>query len=641
MMGMAVIAFMMLLSPIIAFSQQWPVVTVEGGYEYGMRLRVDEITSVPGRHERTDLPVHKDYNSTVRMGLGILLPRILGPDIGLEVRATAGYSTLAMRRERERVRVMLPDPTDPDIFVSVDQVIHYDVSARMTTLGLDLVASHNLFGGLYAEVGLWSGYRVNSSFKRYNELVEPPNAQFSSSDSTVLLLEQGTDFAVSRMAAGSIVGLGYDIPLFSMLKLRPTIRLHADINSIINYNRPFWRDFSLGGGLAMILDGNGYPEFGDLPPLEPPDRQLRASVDLYCQNDAGERFQTLPVRRSITWHRGYFPFIPYFRWDRGSEHIPDQYTLLSSAGQFTADSLAVTDPLRVHHNGLNVLGMRLRSMGGVVRLMGGTAAGEPVRLGIRRAERLRKYLHEVWGVDPSRVMVESDRGIGAHVKIAGAARELTAPVLVEWRSEDLNAPQIGVSPSVEGGAGLKSWELVIRHGRRDVARQSSGGGRQDVLDMGLILRDLEADTGSAELVAELTVIDSAGERAVALDRMPILMDTAAGRSTERTRTFFMFLPSGNELPGAIAPPMDSIITAVQKDSRISVHYHRLPAANAEAALRHAEQVAGRLGTLLLQHGLGHLNPEMVPDDTYEQNASPEASMFDAVVTVVVEGKRDS
>lgn len=632
---------MAVLSPIVAYSQGWQVITVEGGYEYGMRLRLEEITNARNYLERTDVPVHHDYNSTALMGVGISLPRTLGRDIGLEARAMVGYSVLAMRREEVRYPIISSG-------TGTERIIDYDVSARVITLGLDLVARNNLFGELYVEYGMWGNYRASSSFKRYIEIISPAGAKFDMDylpDSNIMVLEEGTNFAAYDVTVGPMISLGYTIPISSDLALRPAVRMRADINSIINYNRPFWRDFSLGGGIGVMLGSDSYPDsLADFPPVdpsdadEPPGRPLRASIDLYCQSDAGERLQSLPVRRSITMHRGYLPFIPFFQWDSGSERIPDRYVLLSAAGQFTSDSPALADPLQLHHNGLNVLGMRLRTVSGsVVRLVGGTASGEPARLGRRRAERLRQYLHEVWGVNPSRVAVESENGTGAHVEIAGAAREITRPILVEWKSEDLDAPQIGVSPSMEGGAGLKSWELVIRHGRRDVARQSSDGGSQNALDMGLILRDLGTNADRAELVAELTVIDSAGERAVALDRLPILMDTSASGNGDRARTFFVLLPPADGMPEAVSPSMDSIVAMVREGDRIGVHYRNLPTANAGAALRHAEQVIQRLRTSLRQHRLGHLNPELIADDTYERSSSPEAAMFDAAVTVVVEG----
>jgi|GEM_PF-2873875 len=631
-------AMLLLLVPAIAPAQGWHAVTGEVGYEYGLRPPEEEIADTSaGLYESSLTSKVSDYNHTYRLGFGLLLPEFLGPAIELEVRGSAAYSTIALTGEAGRFSVVDP------YLNTVDAAVGYQLIATGVTLGLDLLGRWRLPAGINLESGFWLGYRVQSTLSRYSYIIDPPTAVFSPEMTRQRNVEAGSGFHSFPLSAGMTIGYVQDFPVNDLVTFRSAIRLRTDFSRLAQ--GVSWRSVALGGGIGFVFNGNPSPVYTDAPSVDPSRslqtdeaqrQKFRAAIDLYSLDDAGERLPVLPVRQAATTHVLHVPFVPVIYFDAGSERIPDRYMLSSPASGFSIDSLAGADPLQLHHSMLNVLGLRLRNMPEQkVRLMGGVAPGEPRNLGRLRAERVREYLRDVWGVDGSRMTVEAGETAGPRVQALGGSRELSAPVAIEWKNLELDAPEIGVSPSVEGAGSVRSWDLVIRHGNREVLNHSSeGGGNEAAIDMGLILRNLDRSV-PGELVAELSAIDSTGEFAIAHDRLPIVLKGGVSPAGERRRTTFVLFAPAAGLPRSAMPSIESIAEAVRSGDRITIGCMAAPKGAAGAF---AGDVAAQLRTLLRRRGLPDVEPELLEEMPAAAGALPEDDLLGAALMVIVDGR---
>lgn len=117
--------------------------------------------------------------------------------------------------------------------------------------------------------------------------------------------------------------------------------------------------------------------------------------------------------------REIFPMSNYVFFDLGSTEIPDRYILIkkSEVKDFKEDQLEVHIPKRlsgrsnrqliVYYNLLNILGDRMgNNPTAKIKLIGSSEQGSTD--GLLMAKSVRNYLHDVFGIDTSRMAVEGN-----------------------------------------------------------------------------------------------------------------------------------------------------------------------------------------------------------------------------------------
>jgi outer membrane protein OmpA-like peptidoglycan-associated protein len=105
--------------------------------------------------------------------------------------------------------------------------------------------------------------------------------------------------------------------------------------------------------------------------------------------------------------------LPMVFFDQGVGAIAPRYVLFSSPGQtqgFSEDT--VTSTLNGYYNYLNILGLRLRNNPQAKITIVGCNSQEAeneksIDLSRTRAEGVKKYLVEIWGIDPARLAIEA------------------------------------------------------------------------------------------------------------------------------------------------------------------------------------------------------------------------------------------
>jgi len=124
--------------------------------------------------------------------------------------------------------------------------------------------------------------------------------------------------------------------------------------------------------------------------------------------------ENVPVERRV---RETFPIRNYVFFDAGSNDIPDRYVLIrkDQVKEFSEERMEVFTPkhlsgrsdrqMTVYYNILNILGDRMnKNPEAKVRLTGSTMDGKTD--GLAMAESVKKYLVDVFSVNPSRISTE-------------------------------------------------------------------------------------------------------------------------------------------------------------------------------------------------------------------------------------------
>jgi len=160
-----------------------------------------------------------------------------------------------------------------------------------------------------------------------------------------------------------------------------------------------------------------------------------------------------------------------------SSEIPARYrrVRLSERGKFSLEALTDLPPLTIYHHVLNVVGKRLTlNIKAKMTIVGyADASGEKnnKQLATLRAERVRDYLADVWGIDRKRLAVQTAENQPTsdpleaeeqrRVELQTDAPETLGELRFDYRLRVITPPLLQVIPSVFAGAGLKQWGLTI------------------------------------------------------------------------------------------------------------------------------------------------------------------------------------
>lgn len=110
----------------------------------------------------------------------------------------------------------------------------------------------------------------------------------------------------------------------------------------------------------------------------------------------------------------YEALLPYVFYEEGSDIIPNRYNILnnSQVASFTIDQLWYKSTIDIYHDILNIIGKRLTMYPKSVLTIQGNNANtgiekENTELSRRRAENVKQYLQNIWGIKENRLIVKA------------------------------------------------------------------------------------------------------------------------------------------------------------------------------------------------------------------------------------------
>ncbi|RPI04389.1 MAG: flagellar motor protein MotB [Ignavibacteriae bacterium] len=284
----------------------------------------------------------------------------------------------------------------------------------------------------------------------------------SLSDEKAFVYTQGTTIAsrgefseVRKTVISGQIGVGYEFELAS-----PNAKTQVNLAPFISWQPWFfsreprltesWAVSTVRAGVAIKF-GRGSvihrTEFVAMPEVVERDVQFSLRAP-----------KAVPVNRRV---RESFPLRNYVFFDEGSTEIAGRYILLTKtqAASFKEEQLQEFPPksmagrsvrqMTVYDNILNILGDRMkRSPGAVVSLSGASENG-PVQ-GKARAETIKKYLVDVFGIESSRITTEGRDKPRIPSEVSGATKEL-ALLRAEDRRVDIESDSPELMIQVGGG----------------------------------------------------------------------------------------------------------------------------------------------------------------------------------------------
>lgn len=587
--------------------------------------------------------------------VGLLYEQILGGP--LEIALRAGFEGRGATLETSEPFPVIVDGNEYD--GEIRHVLETSLPVVMIEPLLGL-----RFGSARAQLGPRFGIVTGGTFEQREELARPEEIGTFENRRRVRNEASGAIPGVGSFDAGLTLGLSYDIALDRerTMLASPEVMFTADLTSVTSDLS--WRAHALRLGVALRYQLMRASTPVDVPlaadtlgrPIvtRPASAAIRA---LGVGIDGGERSDiSVNVEEFISTNMR--PLLNYLFFDEATATLPERYER-ADAARFEAGRLHSLDAIGTYHHLLNIVGQRLRAMPAArVTLVGCNAASlADTGMGLSRARALavREYLRSTWGIDTSRMRIETralpskpsdsstadGRAENRRVEILSDEPALLTPVVTLDTLRSVTPPLIRFRVSATGIEPPADWRIeVAQHG--SVIRSFDGvEPLPAAIDWNTNADQLAVPSAGDSLHYALRVIGRGGVEARAEGALAVNVVTLRRKREERIGdrvidrySLILFDFDRATIEGLNAKIVEDIRARIAPGATVSVtgSTDRIgeEAYNERLSQERARNVARLLGVAPERvAGVGESNP---PYD----NDLPEGRFYSRTVTIVVE-----
>lgn len=500
------------------------------------------------------------HSFAVSIGDVIFLPTLFSERAGLQ--SAISFSFASGTLSTDPIDPIRRLDTETGELVDVDQ--EYRLNATTASAMFDLQGTLRFSNRIGVGFGGFISTRLSSDITQTEHILAPDNIRLSNG-----LKENempgGTRPEAKRIGFGPLLSATYSLPLGERSRVVSGLVIRPDVaTGLQEYS---WRRIGIGLSAAVLFNLSPKeppppaerPSPGEAPddvPESPP--LLTASIRMVGVNDRGEEIPSARIDVFETFYRRHVPLIPAAFFEEGRSELPERYVRLDRdrIEDFAPGDLVETDEVGIQQQILNVVGRRLvERRDATITLAGSSSRGEDPGLGRKRAESVRQYLIDVWGIPTGRIGIadrgrdmersseetEEGRGDNRRVEIVSSDARILGPVVTTRIVREFNPPLIRLKSDFDAEKGVRKWRLVITQAGSELATYGS-----DVPDAGgemnwHILQE-RLDQDLSPLHAVLTVEDSTGatvssesDLPIALVKRPRVVDRRVEQRGDRER----------------------------------------------------------------------------------------------------------
>lgn len=597
-------------------------------------------------------------------------PSLFSPGFGLLASARLSFSSGRLSAAPLNEIWILDAETRLPVFIEEE----YRLNLSAVVASVDLLASVGLTDRIALSFGPFFGYRFSSTFSQTENLSDQAGYRFPDG-TTEREMPGGSNPEGSGLAFGPALSATLGLPLGEKTWLVPGLSLRADLlSSVQGYSQ---HSYQAGVTLSLLFDVTSDPS--PPPPSAPPQEVLphtpvlTASVGMYGIDGENSSAPSARIEVYETFFQQHAPLLPAIFFEQNRADFPERYIVTDPDGtaDLSVDDLAGTDVLPMQRHALNIVGLRMRQRSGAfLTVTGSVAADEDPLLARARAETVRSYLVDVWGIAPDRVRTgdgngaiqrsseetEDGRNDNRRVEMASGDSMILASVVTSQMIREFDPPLVRIVPEFQAEAGIREWSIVVSQGGREAARYGGrGGDTLQRIDTQWRIDYTRIDSSLSPLTATLRVEDSTGAVAVAEAVLPMTMqhthrvvDRRVEQSGDRERLASVlvgFRFGSAELGAENRRELKDVADAVREGARITLtgYTDRIgeEGRNRELAGRRAANAAAELGKMLKERGVEgvtvNVSAEGVETERFD-NDLPEGRFLSRGVGIIVEQK---
>jgi outer membrane protein OmpA-like peptidoglycan-associated protein len=450
-------------------------------------------------------------------GAGFLLQTPIIAQLALQLRGTYSYIGGELIADEHIGNALQGEDV-------VDAYSEHRIAPSLGIISVEPTLSFRPFSvPLAINIGGELGYVATRDYEQDETLTTPSGAMFDNG-SRVRNQSSGAIPESSPLYLAAVGGLSYDIMIGRSLVFSPELSYHRQLNDVLEDSTWKAHSIRLGAGLSLRAPSVSSPD-------APTDAGvLAARVSATGVQSDGTETPVVQMRVEEFMSTALRPLLNYVFFDEGSSEIPSRYRTLdrTSTRGFAIDALHNRNAIETYHDVLNIVGRRmLDNPKATIRIVGcndGVVEKGNTVLSRTRAEAVRDYLRNSWGIAESRMRVEARNlpevpsngadadGIAENrrVEIIADTRAITEPVVTNDTLRISDPPQLRFRTNVDTDAGVAQWTLTALQSGR-VLRQFTGRGEvPPVIDWSLA-SDHDAMPRSAhEVEYRLDVVDNDG-----------------------------------------------------------------------------------------------------------------------------------
>ncbi len=380
---------------------------------------------------------------------------------------------------------------------AVSGFIRHELDAKLATLYAEILPGYRITNRLTVLGGVLIGPSLQHTFNQTEVLMQPTDGSLTVSPN----VGSGDIPEAASLHLALSVGVSYDIPLGhgSMWFLSP--ELFYSIGTLNVVNSQSWKVNSLRLGLALKYQ----PSDLQLPTApEGQKSRLVAAVKAYgmdSEDAAEEPVVTLRVEEFLA--RTHKPLLPYVFFGSGSAEMPLQYHQISSdaIAAFAPDRFSDSSLLAVYYDMLNIVGQRMRERPSSKLILTGCNSNESseksnIALSQHRADAVKNYLVNVWGIkasrvetrarnlpaNPSNINKEEGSAENRRVELSTNDPELLAPLVTRDTLRMSSPPIVRFHTTAESEAGIASYSLAASQDNKLIQAFNGNGNAPEELD---------------------------------------------------------------------------------------------------------------------------------------------------------------
>jgi len=454
-------------------------------------------------------------------------------------------------------------PKDPPRVSLDDGTLVYLTTEHQLDVSLDYVqiealGAYYVSDKVYLALGPGVAIPTHASYTQVEEIQQPFGLKFRNGESTRQIASANFDDNPNtetnlRITAHALIGA--DFLIAENLYLSPEAGYIFPFTNVLSNND--WSVSTLHAGLALKYE-LGTPEKVIIkepsPALEPvtepkftPSPIASIKAKSLLENGAMLEFGQVTVSEEN--NNNYVPILPYIFFDAGKSELQNRYITLNSSEINNFDESTLQDSvLAVYHNMLNIVGSRMQKNTNANLTV--TGCLEPAddgrnqnKLASSRAQRVKDYLVNIWGIPADRIITKSrelpeeisnrnvaeGREENRRVELSSNSSDILEPVRLITHNSEVSPKSIVMQANVKYDENLKSWDLVANYIDNTQLWNKSGNGSpsssmQWDLDRNKMIELARKDVQGNHISLKLKVIDNEGNTDEANTAVPIFYE---------------------------------------------------------------------------------------------------------------------
>lgn len=465
------------------------------------------------------------------LSLGLLFNYPFSNKLNIETRFGIYNLNGELNKEQIIGNTEIRDPNPPyETTNIVDAISKYTINSKIQIIGIEPVLKYAVIDNLFVNTGIRFGFLNSATFDQSETLISPNNIVFKdsgtrsrneyknsdipNSNSLQLHFLVGSSYHFTYKDFTLIPDIRYYLPLTNIYKSEWEInQLQFSLSAQFPIRKPleikelkeeiFIRDTSVIAILGIkteevklvsqkeeILKENidATTVVNKHIITEKYERRIPKESSLSAfiiasgiRNDGTEEKNPTIIIEEIETYET-FPLLNYVFFKNNDADLKNTSQKLLSKNQvdFFEESKLPQNTFEVYYNLLNIIGYRLKNNKNATITITGTNNNRDeernnLKLSENRAQSVKDYLTEVWGIEPKRIAIQSrnlpekfannNRPEGLEenrrVEISSNNIEILKPVTIFDIYKTSNPPIVKLTPQITSDVGIKRWEINI------------------------------------------------------------------------------------------------------------------------------------------------------------------------------------